>query len=248
MFARKNRYLAAYTHRTGSHDEELAKLASWAVAQAGEGLVLVGATAKSLERSTVAQGLVKRGAKFTYARQHGWGGAERVIALWPDRKTLGEVDAIPNTKALAVLTWNLDEVMPWAVGVGAEDVLGEASTDAGPPAIGEPLTLGALRSITNAANLSTGLSHPSDFDTALSALKELQRQGRTLDRDAIEAWAVGAGWSYRHAREDLGELVAELNAGKRKQYKSRDGASRRPTTELIDHWLEVGTETDWKAF
>lgn len=247
MFAREDRYTAAYTHRTGSHDSELAELASWVTGQEGEGLLLVGASAKSLDRSEVARGLTKRGARFTHPRERGWGGADRVIALWPDRKTLGEVDALP-VRVLAVLTWNLDEVMPWVAGVGAVDVLGEAPTDAGPEDIDDHLALGVLRSITNSANLSTGLSHTSDFNYALAALKVLTAQGRTLDRDAVEAWAVANGWSYRHAREDLGELVSELNAGKRKRFKGSGGSPLRPAKELVDHWREIGADPEWEPF
>ena len=95
-------------------------------------------------------------ARDTTWRIKDWWRQERVIALWPNEKALQRLDDVSTIKALGVLTWQLDEVKTWASGVGAIDLLGEATLE--PPSIQDPVVLGALRSLTNSVNLSTGLS------------------------------------------------------------------------------------------
>ena len=245
MFARKGRYAAAYTHREPSRDEELNLLVGWIVEQTGSGLLFVGPQARSLENSSLATALVKnRRAQYTTWKNKDWWRQPRVIALWPSEKALQQLDDVSTIEALGVLTWGLKEVSAWALGVGATDLLGEASVET--PTIQDPVVLGALRSLTNSVNLSTGLTHPSDWDHAVQVFRTLRKRGHTIDGDEIETWALANGWSYRHA-SDVGQLAREIAAGKAKRTKSR-GASWVPSATTIDHWRAIGAEADWSPF
>jgi len=245
MFARKGRYTAAYTHREPSRDEELRLLVRWTTQQAGTGLLFVGPEARSLENSAVAGALVKsRRARYTTWRNKDWWNQQRVIALWPSERALQQLDEVSTIDALGVLTWGLKEVAAWASGVGAIDLLAEAAPET--PAIEDPVILGALRSLTNSVNLSTGLAHPSDWDHALQMFRTLRKLGHKLEGEKIVAWAVANGWSYRHA-SDVGKLAGEIAAGKVKRTKS-GGASWVPSAATIDHWREIGAEAEWSPF
>lgn len=245
MFARAGRYQAAYTHLEPSRDPELLELILWIRDQSGSGLLLVGPQKDSLENSEVARELVRRrAADYTTLRTRGWSGHDRVIALWPTKQGLQELDDVSSIEALGVLTWGLEEVLPWASAVGAVDLLGLGTVD--PPLLDDPLVLGALRTLTNGVNLSSGLTHPSDWDRAVEMFRELRRRGRHLDGQAIETWALANGWSYRYA-EQVGKLAGEIGAGKAKRTKSK-GASWKPTKAVVDHWAEVGAQADWQAF
>lgn len=244
MFARARRYAAAYTHLEPSRDDELSVLVGWASEQPATGLLFVGPDARAIDNSTIAGGLVRSGnARYTTWRNKDWWRQERVIALWPNATALQQLDDATTVKALGVLTWQLDEVVPWARGVGAIDVLGGAIAET--PSIRDQVTLGALRSLTTSVNLSTGLSHPSDWDRAVHTFRALSKSGHAVDGDEVEMWAIANGWSYRHAAE-VGQLCREIAAGKAKRTRSR-GANRAPAAAMIEHWRDVGSETDWSC-
>jgi hypothetical protein len=241
MSARAGRYAAAYTHREPSRDDELRLLLRWIVGQPANGLLFVGPEARAIDNSTIASGLVRSGnALYTTWRNKDSWRQERVIALWPNAKVLQQLDDVSTVKALGVLTWLLDDVAPWASGVGAVDVLGEATAET--PTIQDPVVLGALRSLTNSVNRSTGLGHPSDWDHAVQMFRTLRKRGHAFDGDEIEAWAIANGWSYRHAAQ-VGQLAREIAAGKTKRTKSR--ASWAPTAATVEHWREVGADGEW---
>lgn len=248
VFARNNRYASAYTHREPSREEELALLVRWVMGNSEHGreILFVGPEKRSLENSRIANDLVRAGsANYTTWRSKDWWRHGSVIALWPNAKTLQDLDAVSTIKALGVLTWTLSDVLPWAAGVGAEDLLGVVGRDE--VKIDDVLVLGALRVLTNGVNLSTGLSHPSDWDHAVEMFRALRKLGRAIDGDLIERWALGNGWSYRHAA-DLGQLAHEMAAGKAKRTKSHGGAGWRPHAGTVGHWREVGSDSNWKAF
>jgi hypothetical protein len=245
VFARTQRYAAAYTHKSPSRDPELRLLIERIAQFEGPDLLFVGPQKDSIENSTLAASLVKRrAATYTTWKNHDWWRHPRVIALWPSKSALQALDDVSSINALGVLTWGIDETTPWAAAVGATDLLGLASLPA--PTISDPVVLGAMRGLTNSVNLSTGLVHPSDRDQAIETLRALRSRGHVLDGDAIEIWAVSVGWSYRHAAE-LGSMVRDIAAGKAKRTSSR-GVSWKPSSETFDHWAEIGADGGWTAF
>lgn len=242
MFARTIRYAAAYTRRSPSRDPELRLLLSWIGDQPGSGLTFVTPLMNQLEHSPLASALVKAGrASHTSHKNQGWHSASRVIALWPHPELLQRLDDASLT-AVGALTWNLSDVEVWAPAVEAVDLLGGGS--AAPPTIADQLVLGAMRALTDSVNLSSGLAHPSDWNHAVIALRELRSRGCALDSVEVETWAVANGWSSRHAG-DLGTLVAEIAAGKAKRV--RCGPSWKPGEAAIAHWLELAARDDWEA-
>lgn len=244
MFARKGSYAAAYTAKTPSRDEELQLLVGWIAQQSGSGLLLVGPLANSLENSTLASKLVKR-RDVDYVSERQWAGGSvrggRVIGLWPTAEMLEKLhDRTPDGGALGVLTWNETDVATWAAGVGAVDLLGGGTT--APPAVDDTMVLGALRSLTNSVNLSTGIAHPSDRDKAIETFKRLRSTGHLYDPATVEAWAVAHGWGARHAAS-LRKMAQEIADGVNKRKRSSGSMF---VENISDIWLEVGADTSWK--
>jgi hypothetical protein len=239
MFARTGSYAAAYTNKVASRDDDLKLLVQWIRTQPGSGLTLFGPQANSIENSAVGVALIKSGAASYSTWKGGLGWAERVIAMWRNEDALRKADDATGLRALGVLTWNIDETKVWAQAVGAIDLLTGEQPAA--PTITDPVVLGALRSLTDSINMSSGLSHPSDFDHALSILKYFRSRGIAYDPALIEAWALANGWTYRHAAE-LRELAEEVRAGKRKRYKS---TGRRDGAPPLQYWTEVAADEDW---
>ncbi len=70
----------------------------------------------------------------------------------------------------------------------------------------------ALRSITKATNLSTGLTHPNDKNRAKEMFKRLREAGEILSAQGISAWAEMNGWQRTDAAE-LGALAERIGLG-----------------------------------
>lgn len=243
MFARKDRYAAAYTHKQPSRDDELVALLGWIDAQPGAGMLIVGPQANSVSHSKLASQLVHRGASYTTWKKRDWWRAERIVALWPDDKALQRLDDAPSAKAIGALTWNLKDVLTWASGVGAVDVLGLGAPTG--PVLDDVVVRGALRVLTNSVNLSTGIHHSSDWDHAVGMFRLLRSRGHSLDGSMIEAWAIANGWSAADAAE-VATLAAEIGAGKAK--RTRSPGSWKPSARNVEHWREVGEQDDWSPF
>lgn len=243
MFAREISYEATYTHKSPSRDPELAMLVAWMKDRPGSGLQFVGPLARSLEGSQLASDLVRRRfAIYRSARQ--WNGDpldERVIALWPSTKLLLRLhDAVPEGGSLGVLPWTETHIEDWALATGAVDLLGQTarrSVD-----IDDEVMLGALRSLTDSVNLSSGISHPMDRDRAIETFKVLRRTGRRIDPRHASAWAMAHGWTAAHASR-LGSLIKEINRGVRKRKSSNRSVLAGNALEV---WTAIGAESDWK--
>jgi hypothetical protein len=97
--------------------------------------------------------------------------------------------------------------------------------------IENPVVEKTMQSLTASVNLSTGLGHPSDKESAVQMLKLLNAAGEDYDTDQLRAWAVRHGWQPRHARS-LAELAEKVKTGKR----VRGGTRKMWRAHIIDVW------------
>lgn len=235
MFERGISHSCAYSHNSPSRDDELRLLLDWLAAQPGEGVALVGPSADSYTHSDLASALVKRGVSYRSLRQlksaGGAGSIQRVVALWPTRELLAYVeDHCLKLTALAVLTWNFADIDLWVKARIPHDVLGLEQPSA--PFEFEPVLLGALKSLTSAVNLSSGLSHPSDWDNAVLTFRRLRDSRINFDPELVEAWAMANGWSSKDAT-DLGSVARDIASGNAKRLKA--GKAAYPSS-MLDYW------------
>lgn len=242
MFERIISHVCAYTHAENSRDSELIQLVSWIQEQSGSGLALVGHHVDSFTNSDGTNALVDGGVPYFSIRQLKSGRSrseslQRVIALWPNSEMIADVeDNLSDLKALGVLTFSFKDIESWRVARQANDVLKLAPTSKLPELPIE--LLGALRSLTLRVNLSSGLSHPMDFDAALLTFKRLRDSRIHFDGDQIEIWAMSNGWASSDASE-LGALARDIASGKSRRLKAR---SEPYKAEILNHWREIGSE------
>lgn len=95
-----------------------------------------------------------------------------------------------------------------------------------------PVIQEALKSLTVRVNLSTGLAHPLDSDSAKELFNILKENGQHLVRAEIEEWASQNGWAARHASA-LGELGEKIGAGGRVQIQNKG----RWKVGIYEEWL-----------
>lgn len=243
MFARTHRYAAAYTHKEPSRDAELHLLLDWIAAQPGHSLTLFGPAKETVGHSALASSLVNRRiADYFSDRQMGSAvyRCHRAIALWPDVKQLGKIhDNGHQLTALGVLTWSLKDVDPWASAVSADDLLKLGVPK--PVEFDDDVVRGAMRSLTNAVNLSSGLGHPLDWDKAVLTFRLLKRRGHFWDPSQVERWAIANGWDAHHAA-DLREVADAYSSGRSKMLKAR---SQPFAAHVLGHWRQIGSQSGW---
>ncbi len=83
-----------------------------------------------------------------------------------------------------------------------------------------PILKQALKSLSVRVNVSAGLAHPLDSDTAKELFIILRDHGEVLLKVDIEGWAIENGWKERHA-DNLGSLAQQIGEGKRVQIKNK---------------------------
>ena len=59
----------------------------------------------------------------------------------------------------------------------------------------------ALLTLTHGINLSTGLTHPSDKESAKRTASALKKSGHQLDPEEIRKWALRHDWAPKDAEE-----------------------------------------------
>lgn len=128
-----------------------------------------------------------------------------ILALHIGGNQLDTLDSTLGARAIIFLPWHEDDGKAWKqtwkpTTLGAETW--PVATNALHPAVED-----ALLRITDAINLSTGITHPSDKTMAQETFKELKRAGHRPDLEHVKQWALRHNW----APEDANNLkkVAE---------------------------------------
>lgn len=130
-----------------------------------------------------------------------------VIGIYLSEKDHQVLDSIRRASAIVLLPWTEDEGKAW-MATWSPTVLG-ASTWCVPTG-GLPKEVeDALLVLTRGINLSTGLSHPSDKESAKRTLTAIRKAGHRPDADEIRRWAVRHDWAPREA-DDLAKLAARI--------------------------------------
>lgn len=216
MFKRTVSYKAFYVGKFPSFEEDIKPALACAAEQSGS--LECGITVIAPSKDRFNEGLLSRlpsaiGRETPKTLKANSSKAEPVVlACWPSANDLDQLDGLAGLQALIVVPWDEGETEVWRTARTATDLLGARSTTP-TPSIGDPIVAQAMRSLTTSVNLSTGLHHPSDRSAAIQALRILTRNGRHLDPEEIQIWAMANGWAAEDARE-LGEYTQGVISGK----------------------------------
>ena len=85
----------------------------------------------------------------------------------------------------------------------------------------QQVLINALESLTARVNLTTGLIHPMDGDSAKEMFKILHTKQVELSGTVIQQWATENGWQSKDAKV-LGELGQKIGSGGRVQIKNKN--------------------------
>lgn len=122
-------------------------------------------------------------------------------------KDMNKLDDSIGAQSIVYLPWNDEEGKAWQATWGAQIV---GATSAPPPVVSLSAPVEeALKRLTQAINLSTGLDHPSDKKHAEHTIGQLLKEGHSFDPVEIRRWAQRSGWPSS-AAADLESLAGKM--------------------------------------
>ncbi|MGA1825513.1 MAG: hypothetical protein ACMUIP_12715 [bacterium] len=124
--------------------------------------------------------------------------------MYSSKKDQKVLDSLNSVQAIMLLPWTEDEGKAW-LSTWNVTTLGNSTWQVQQTSLPADIEADLLR-LTQGINLSTGLSHPSDKESAKHILNGLKKKGHRLDADDIRKWALRNNWKPRHA-EDLAKLA-----------------------------------------
>jgi hypothetical protein len=130
-----------------------------------------------------------------------------IIGVYLSRKDQNVLDSVSSARAIVFLPWTEDEGKAW-LSTWNPTILGKSTWQAQQTAFPADVEK-ALLNLTRTINLTTGLSNPSDKETARQTLLGIKRRGHALDPDDIRKWALRNNWEPRHA-EDFCRLASKI--------------------------------------
>ena len=127
-----------------------------------------------------------------------------VIGVYLSQKDQNALDSINSAKAIVLLPWTEEEGKAW-MSTWNPSILGKSTWQA-PQRKLAPDVETALLKLTHLINLSTGLSHPSDKESAKRTFVKIKKAGHRPDPEDIRQWALRNNWRPKDA-ETLGKLA-----------------------------------------
>jgi hypothetical protein len=164
-----------------------------------------------------------------------WSGGP-VLAAWPDRKHLADIDGHTRTTALCVIGWSDDDTAGWLAAY-QPTLLASADAPTTAPAISDPVVVEGMKRLTAMVNHANNLAGPLDKRDAVDVLMRLRDAGHDYDPEALYAWALAHGWNPRGA-ERLRELASKAAAGTR----LRRGMPSALREDIVQVWRDVAAE------
>lgn len=134
-----------------------------------------------------------------------------LLAVWVDDKELSKLDVV-RAPALCAIPWLSTDIAGWKSDWNPID-LRTGAPGGSEQTVSNAVVAQALESLTQRVNLSTGLAHPSDKDSAVGLFRLLREAGEEYDPAQVRAWAVRRGWDPTDAR-DLADVASKIKAGR----------------------------------
>lgn len=150
---------------------------------------------------------------FTERTYKKFSSTEFIIVVFATQKILDLVDGLPSAKVVIVAS-EYDEIITRWQKTWNPIIPGSKHQPHDEELLKDPVTIQALKSLSNRVNLSTGLSHPSDRNAAISLFKILKKARIIFDPDSVRAWAMRNNWSPRGA-DQLMQVASDIKNGKR---------------------------------
>ena len=172
-----------------------------------------------------------------------------VLAFYPNKDMLDMIDDMRAVTDVLIVPWlpvneatamtsslplSVDQDVKHWLDTWQAQVLGAPTGDISPPIFYDRVVENALKALTRKVNLSTGIGHPGDEETAIRTFKLLRNEGYTLDSAAIRAWLIRHNWRPKDT-DVVSALVQKIVQHKR--VGSRAVRNTQPYERgMLDQW------------
>lgn len=134
-----------------------------------------------------------------------------LIAVFAGQDMMDKIDSLKNLVAVVAVPWTPDAIEDWtrrwSPSVPDKPAQSGTSAKSTGTLIADPVVEQAMKSLTSAANLATGVLHPSDEELAKLTFRILRSRNHQEPAENIKLWAIKNGWLPK-AAERL-EALAE---------------------------------------
>ncbi|MFW1430280.1 DUF1889 family protein [Vibrio parahaemolyticus] len=128
-----------------------------------------------------------------------FGSYDVLLSAYLTDKEMDVVDGVNNVNSIVFLPWNEADGKCW-LATWNPQVVGKQSWNV--PASSLPQVVqDAILNLGLSINMSTGLKHSTDKETAKKLFSELRKNGVSASTEAIRQFAVQNGWEPTRARE-----------------------------------------------
>ena len=135
-----------------------------------------------------------------------------VLSLYPTSRMMDNLNDLNRAKAIVVVPWIDKERDVW-IKTWNPEIIGDAQEHVELLEL-DPRLERALVALTNTINLSTGLTHSSDKESAIQLLRILHRNSIQLNPENMRIWALQNGWNSDGANQ-LRDFTRGVLEGKR---------------------------------
>jgi hypothetical protein len=129
-----------------------------------------------------------------------------ILACYPEMNLMNKLDKLSDVPSLTVLPWTMELVQKWLDTHGPTDIFSKKTAAAAQ--VTSPAVVAALERFFAIINVSTGLAHPSDRDSAIRIFRELKDAGQAYTGTEVRAWLVRKGMSPSHA-DDVAKIAVD---------------------------------------
>lgn len=153
-----------------------------------------------------------------------------ILVIHGGQKLLDAVDALYGKADVLYIPFAKGDHDDWAATWGATPL---GASDQPPEEIQEPttgVTLLALQALTRQVNLGTGITHPSDYDSAVHTLETLHHKGAGLLPEDVRRQLIRLGWDPKDAKT-VKNLAEKITTGRRPK-----GTTGQADEHLWTYW------------
>ncbi len=132
-----------------------------------------------------------------------------ILSLYPTSKMTDNLNNLRRARAIVVVPWIDNEREKW-IKTWNPEIIGGGEMEIEDLDL-DPRLERALSALTEMINVSTGLTHSSDRESAIQLLQILHRKGIQLNPDNMKIWALQNGWTSNGANQlqDFSQRIIE---------------------------------------
>ncbi len=153
-----------------------------------------------------------------------------VLSLYPTKRMTDNLNNLRRARAIVVVPWTDRKRDDW-IRTWNPEIVGGTQENENPLDL-DPRLERALDALTNIINLSTGLTHSSDKDSAIQLLRILHQNRIPLNPEDMRIWALQNDWT-----SDGANLLRDYAQGILKGRRYRTGPLSMWNNEYIQELL-----------